>query len=212
MATKKIAKPEAGDQIEKIKHDADIILSKLESVMSITDAEGEARASEFMLQIQRRYKLVDDKRKQYVQPLNDQVKVINNDFKMILGPLDEALKHVKTALSAWRNGQAFKEAEERRLEIEASAKDAVRAGDAVAVAGLVEDHREAAAEAPRIVRATSGSVSFRDEQKFEVVDPLQVPYEYLVVDERLIRAAVKAGKLVIPGVKIWTEKVPVGRS
>lgn len=197
-------------ELARIGSEIEPIIQKLPEVLAIEDGESEARASEFLLQIQRRYKLVEDKRKSYVAPIKEQIKVIEADFNKYLYPLKEAIDKTRMALTAWRNSATFKEAEAKRLEIEAKAKEAIRAGDAVAVSELVEAHHEAAIDAPSIVRANSGSVYYRDDLRIEIADASAIPREYLIPDEKAIRAAVKNGA-VIPGVKSWVEKIPVSR-
>jgi hypothetical protein len=56
-------------------------------------------------------------------------------------------------------------------------------------------------------------VSFKDVWKFEVVDPSQLPPEYLMPNETAIRRTVSGlmGKTNIPGVRVWSEKGVSGR-
>lgn len=57
-------------------------------------------------------------------------------------------------------------------------------------------------------------VSFRDEVKFEITDPDAVPRNLCMPDEKRIRSFVKAmgASSVIPGVRVWIEKVVSGRA
>ena len=187
------------------------IQEKLAEVAIIKDAEGEARASEFFLQIKRRHDLVKEKKLSYTRPFKQQIEVIEADFNQILKPLDEMATTLKSSLTAWRNSQIFKEAEAKGLEIERQTKEAVGEGDAVKTGELVSEGTQANAEAPKIVRASSGSISYRNVAKFEIVDTDKLPAKYLIPDEKKIRATVNAGTKSIAGVRIWTEKVPVGR-
>lgn len=54
-------------------------------------------------------------------------------------------------------------------------------------------------------------VTFREEVRFQIEDPMLVPREYLIVDETAIRRVANAlkAKTSIPGVRVWLEKVPV---
>lgn len=58
---------------------------------------------------------------------------------------------------------------------------------------------------PSVTRTESGSAHTRKRWKFEVVDAMQVPRQYLMVDDRLLRAAVSDGEREIPGVRIYAE-------
>lgn len=58
---------------------------------------------------------------------------------------------------------------------------------------------------PSVTRTASGSAQTRKRWKFEVTDAMQVPRQYLMVDDRLLRAAVADGEREIPGVRIYQE-------
>lgn len=58
-------------------------------------------------------------------------------------------------------------------------------------------------EIPKTVRTESGSAHQRMTWEFEIEDKSMVPPEYLMVDEKAIRQAVKAGIRQIPGVRIF---------
>jgi len=53
---------------------------------------------------------------------------------------------------------------------------------------------------------TEGRLTSRRRWKSEIVNPELVPSQYRVIDEKLIRAAVRAGEREIPGVRIWQEE------
>lgn len=61
--------------------------------------------------------------------------------------------------------------------------------------------------APTVTRTETGSGHMRMVWEIEVIDAAQVPDKYKVVDEKLIRADVKAGIREIPGVKIFEKPV-----
>lgn len=105
------------------------------------------------------------------------------------------------------------EADERaRLEKEAKAK-----GEELAPIPEPEPQPEPVApvakvEAPKAVRAKSGVASTRSVWKFEITDPTHVPTEFLMVDEKKVRQAVKDGVREIAGVRIFEEKTAVFRT
>ena len=57
----------------------------------------------------------------------------------------------------------------------------------------------------KTVRSSEGKATMVKTWKHEVTDPDQVPREYLTVDEKKIRAAVKDGVRSIPGVNIYED-------
>lgn len=92
------------------------------------------------------------------------------------------------------------EASEARHRQALAAQEAQAASMAQAAAVVAEP-----APAARGVRTDSGSVSQVTRWTFEVLDPAQVPREYLTVDEKAIRRAVLAGVREVPGVNIYPE-------
>ena len=119
--------------------------------------------------------------------------------------------------------------EEARIQREAAEAKAREAAeklkteqDAAARAILeqtVKEETEAAAmEVPQVVipvvtpqqtvtRTETGSGHLRMDWVHEVVDPMLVPRKYLIVDDRAIRADVKAGIREIPGCRIFEKPI-----
>lgn len=62
------------------------------------------------------------------------------------------------------------------------------------------------AEQKSTIKAGGAAATFRKVWKFEVEDASRVPTAYMVVDEKLIRAAVADGAREIPGVRIYEEE------
>lgn len=59
----------------------------------------------------------------------------------------------------------------------------------------------------KTVHSETGSTTFKKVWDFEVIDPLEIPREFMQVDLIAIRKAVKDGKRTIPGVKIFETEV-----
>jgi len=59
----------------------------------------------------------------------------------------------------------------------------------------------------KTIYSDNGSVKVRKQWKFKVTDPNKVPKKYLIVDERLIRADIRAGIRNIDGVEIFEEEI-----
>ncbi len=66
--------------------------------------------------------------------------------------------------------------------------------------------------APKVVRTETGSGYLRMDWTFEITDEAQVPREYLMVNEGLIRNKVKAGIRQIPGVRIFEKPTGITRT
>lgn len=194
--------------ISQVEGQVNPIIERAMAVSQVTDVGTEAAAVEFLVQIKKVAKAVDDQRTFLVKPLNDHVKEINAKFKPYLNLLDEAEKKVKDGMTAYRQSAEFKALEEKRLALEQEAHLLVQEGDTKALQEVADAHKEASALAPKSVQAESGKAHFRTIKKFEIVG--EVPREYMMPDEKKIKAAIDNGAN-IPGINAWVEQVPVIR-
>jgi septal ring factor EnvC (AmiA/AmiB activator) len=185
-------------------------------------------------QIKKLENAVEKRRKELVDPLNAQVKQINAYVKAMMEPLDIADGHVRQQLIGWekkleqerRAAQAKLDAEKRARDEEERKAEAARKQEESLVDSMFGggDEEDTWAEEQR--KAEEGRKKFIAQQEldaaqrriaetrvkgtqkvwtFNLIDAAQVPREFLVVDERKIREAVKAGARDIPGVSIFEE-------
>lgn len=205
-----------GEELAKIRDDANVILYKAEEVAKIDNLDQQARAIEMLAQIKRRAKIVEEKRLEYTKPLNDSLRAINADFKEVLAPLKQAETIVKKGVQLFHDTEQYRLKEEARKQAELEAKLAANkveldpTSERVAEAEVASAKvAEASVEAPRTVATQSGELRTRKTWKMEIVDPDAVPAEYQSPDEKKIKEAIKNGKREIPGCKIWEETVPI---
>lgn len=154
-------------------------------------------------------KKLEERRKFFVKPLNDQVKKVNDFFKGYNAPLDKADKTLRGKVLAYRQEVQRKQREEQdRLRILAAKeqerleKKAEKKGEPVPAPIIVP----AAPPQESTIKAAMGSATAKLIWTFDITDAAQVPREYLVVDPMKIRAAVKMGTREIPGVNIYSEE------
>jgi hypothetical protein len=153
-------------------------------------------------------KTIEDYRKELVQPALDYQRSVNNLCKHYQDRLTTIEREVKAKCGQY---QQRVELERRKAQeiIRKAQEEAQRQIAAEAKAANVEPPPIVAPvvpEAPKTVRTEQGSMTFKEVWKFEVTGTLEVPREYLIVDERLIRQAVASGVRNIPGVRIYSEK------
>jgi len=175
------------------------------SALVVDSHESNLTAVEMAGQVKKLGKTLEEGRVKYTKPANEYVKGINGLIK----PFQDKLKAIENGLKGKiSQHQARVELEQRKAE-EAARKaqaelqkkldaDAKKAGvESVQIDALVVP------KADPVARTESGTAYQRTTWEFEIEDEAQVPGEYKVADERLIRAAVKAGIRQIPGVKIY---------
>lgn len=192
-----------------IKYDLaiDEMVSKSQTIAVIDEASN-IKAIELAGGSKKLNKAIEDYRKELVQPALDYQRSVNNLCKHYQDRLTAIERDVKA-----KCGQYQQRVELERLK----AQEAVRKAQeelqrkiaAEAKAANVEPPPIVAPvvpEAPKTVRTEKGSMTFKEVWKFEVTTVQEVPLEYKVVDERLIRQAVASGIRQIAGVRIWSEK------
>jgi hypothetical protein len=190
----------------------------------------EGRAAEFLARGTAAMRELDALRRSRVDPLNAEVKAVNALFKVVTDPADQlfgkggVLERLLLAYRQVKRARIAREQEEQRRRQEEAARaeakalaEAEKAKTEKARAKALAD-AEAASKAQAValldmpremtrgVKTDSGSVSSRERWGFSIVDPAAVPRQYLMPDEKAIRAAVAAGVRTIPGVSIELEE------
>lgn len=169
-------------EIMRIKEWADKLV-----VASIPDAR---KATDDLSIMGRLKKAVEEKRQEYVGPLNTHVKAVNDSFKLLSGPLEIADKTARSKVTAFNLEMQHRqrEAEEvNRAAIEIARKQAeLHQGEFTVDITPVE-----VVEAPRLTRTEMASSGLADNWKWKVVDMSLVPREYLVVDSAMLNAIAK---------------------
>lgn len=160
---------------------------------------------------------IEKRRVEIVKPHNDYVKRVNNFANTVLAPLEAADKTIRRNILGWRQRE-----EQKRKEEEARLR-AIQAEEQKAAEAQAEARGEVAPPPPMPIAAVEplsktmkgsmgGSATARKDWTFRITDPNAVPREYMVVDEKKIRALVKAGLRNISGVEIYEEETLAVRS
>jgi colicin import membrane protein len=184
----------------------------------VTTAEQYSAGAEDLKRVKAAQKKLDETRTGITGPMNAALKAVNDLFRTPGDRLARIERYIKQQLGSFADEQerirreeqrkAEAEAQRQRERLEAQAAKASAAGKSEKAEQLQE--RAAAVVAPVIQREAPkvAGLASREAWKFEVVDPAQVPREYLMVDEQKIRRLVGAmkGETKIPGVKVWAER------
>jgi hypothetical protein len=150
-------------------------------------------------------KAMEAKRKDYLQPFQEHVKEVNEIYKTLMLPIEQADKVTRDKVSAYMQEQArirFEQEEINRKRMEAAEAEMRLKGELTESVNLVE-----VIEVQKKVNTDMGSIGTMKVRKFEVEDITKVPAEYLKVDEVAIGKLVRAGIKSISGIRIWEEEV-----
>jgi hypothetical protein len=152
-------------------------------------------------------------RTKLVKPLNDHVKMINAEAKMVMGPLEAADRYLREQMTAFDQEQralAIAEAARLKAEADAAALELAAkmesAGAASIAAGIVEHAVEQEVAVVRTApthTAFGTTAGYRERWTFEVVDEKAIPRGYLTLDEQMVRKALAAGVREIAGLRIF---------
>jgi hypothetical protein len=199
--------------------------------VQVTDKTTQDKALITAKKIKEFEKAVEERRTELVGPLNEQVKKINAFAKQIIAPLKNGELHLKDQLIAWEKkleverieAQKRLDAEKRKREAELRAEEQRQAEEQKALESVfgeidqfeVEQKR---AEEDRKRFLAQDELDKKEKQiandrvkgtqkvwDFKIIDPLLVPREFLIVDEKMVRAAVKAGVRQIAGIEIFED-------
>lgn len=172
--------------------------------VGIRTAQDLEDAGAFLVRIKAERRKIEDRRRFFVDPLNAQVKRINELFRKIAEPLDRADSVVRAKVMEYRKRQQeIARAEQERLDREA-ARAQERVDKKAARIGIAAP--QVVVPVVPVLPPTVAGATVRRVWTFRVVDASKLPREYLVVDAVAIREAVRAGVRQIPGVEIFQDE------
>lgn len=178
--------------------------------LEVKTTEDVRHATEDLSLISTIRKKLEEKRKEFVQPLDEHRKAIQEKFKTITGPVDMADRMLRDKILAYNQEQyRLQEEAERARQLIEEAK-AIQQGltqqtgevfEPLQGVPIIDGH----AAVQRAYTGT-GSMTTRKNRKWEVVNIYEVPGEYLMVDVVKVGKVVRAGIPSIPGIHIWEEE------
>ena len=172
--------------------------------LEIQDETSLMQAGETLGAIRSFLKKVESVRVFFTKPLNDHLKDINAEFKQITNPLSTLDKQITQKLKDYRQQIEAKRLEEQaRLDAEAQARQETSLIPEV-IAPIVPAQSKS-------MQTETGKITFMKVRKWKVVNLLNVPQEYFILDETRITKLVKSGIEHIPGIQIFWEEIPQHR-
>lgn len=173
------------EKLEKLKKPIELIVSKAREVSKIESNEDAKAATEFLIKLKSKIEFYDNKRIERVKPLNDTVKKLNNDFRVLLDPLKQCEKDIKEAIIEYKTTQDNLRLEEQKRLDEKG----------LVIKDTFSDSISSASGELRIVKRWT----------FAVEDTALIPRKYLRVDEDVVNKEIKEGVRNIKGLKIFQE-------
>lgn len=197
-------------------------LTKQVSSFKITDETSRVKATELLNLVKNKFKEVENKKISIVKPIKDSVKLIEKEFKLILDPLENLESIIKSEI---RRDYIAREEEARKARLKAEAEEQRKLNSkklqdqlnsdnelqrALAqnkIEQIKQDTIIKAPEASRTILTGTGTASIKKIKRYEIIDFSKLSDEYKMIDAGKITAAIRSGKLEIPGLRIYEDTI-----
>ena len=143
---------------------------------------------------------IETKRTEVTKPINDGLKKINQLFKQVLQPLDEADGIFALKIMTYKRQEAERIAKKQK-ELESQVKKEEKK--------LSKELGQKITMPIPQVQSTL-EITTRTDTKWRLISLVRVPDEYKMLDETKITKAVRSG-IKIPGIEIYQEEILVRR-
>lgn len=160
----------------------------------VDSAESVEVASLFLKQVKDAETSIENKRVEFTGPLNQSLKAINDTFKKLRAPLEDARATVSGKIMAWRliEREIAEKEEARRRAIQAAHEKA--------------GHQVSAPVVMPKPMASIGNTQVRKVWKWKVVDFHKVPDSMKAIDNVAVNNSVRLGVREIPGIEVYQEE------
>lgn len=200
-------RPQADEAVIAL-HEQSLKLEQYAVALVITNDDDVKGATNDLSIISGLKKAIEEKRKEYTQPINEHLKAVNEAFKAFTEPLLAADKITRGKVLEYRQEQERirREQEEiNRKRLEAAEQEMRLKGEITESVDLVE----VAPEASKKVSTELGSSGQRDNWTYEVFDFALLPDEYKVVDTSMLNAVAKKhhDQKQVPGVRFINKPI-----
>lgn len=187
----------------------------------ITNAAEKDNAVSLLKEVSDYSKALTTQRQELTRPLKEQAKAIEADFKKPLDFLKEADGIIRTKINAYltaerrkaeAEAEAARKAAEEKALADALALEAEKGNNTydpvtqVAVNEMIGEKQDALIDATAVrstVNQSTATSTVRTVWTFEVVDLSAVPSDFLMLNEKAVRQAIKDGAREIAGLKIF---------
>jgi hypothetical protein len=197
--------PEVNEHVEYGKE----VVARMQSFV-VESAEDMEAASSLRQAIKDRQKAIVGLLEPFIKAAHALHKSHTTRRKEIIAPLEQAEGILNKKMVAWQTAEEARIAEEqKKLDEQAKLDAAVEAeqeGNEALAEAIIED--QVPVTAPPVEKTKTDGVSFTEKWTFQIEDESKIPPQFMIPDERAIRAHVIAMKdrAVIPGVRVYKEK------
>jgi hypothetical protein len=144
---------------------------------------------------------ITEEKERITKPLLEALKVERSRWSPVEKANQSGIDHIREQMSEFQTAEYNrKKAEEKKIADKLSSGK-ITIDKAISKFDKIEELQKETA-------TTSGLVQFRETQVLKVTDPMAIPREYLIIDEKELLLALKNGK-VVPGAELEVKMCPV---
>jgi len=205
-------KPQTDEAVIAL-HGQALKLQNYAESLTITNDSDIKNATNDLSIMSRLKKTIEEKRREYLNPIQGHIFDINEAFKSFTEPLISADQTTRKKIIDYRTAQeAIRQEQERinQMRIVAAQAEMELKGELTESVNLVE----VSPEVPNQYRAEMGMVSQRDNWKYEVIDFALLPDDYKVPDTTMLTSIAKKhhDQKQISGIRFYNEPIIAVRS
>jgi hypothetical protein len=188
----------------EIKKEVSPLVAKAQAV-TIMSADDMKEATVLLSVVNKKLDAITAEEEKVTKPLNEALKAERARWSPMKTILKDAVSVLRTKMSAYQTAETKRAQEEK-------ARIASRIGDGKGKIKMETAVRKLdEVDSPDTkVQTDAGALTFRATPTLKITDTHAIPREYLVVDEKKLLDALKAG-VSVPGAEIEVIQVPVNR-
>lgn len=160
-------------------------------------------ATDYLSKLNKVADKIEEEKQKVLAPLNLARKAELNRWKPIEEMYEEAIDHLREEIGEFQTAEIKRQKDEEAKIASriGEGKGKIRLDTAIKKMDEVE-------KVDTKVSTDSGSVKFREVKVLVVMDKTLVPIDYMIVDERKVLDALKAG-IEVSGCKMETKQIPI---
>ena len=186
-------------ELQSIKKEISPMVTEASSYVVDTEEDVEV-ASAFLRKVKDMQKMVEDKRLTFTKPLNESLKNINDTFKKMKEPLEQARNLLTGKILTWKRAEA------ERVAAEQAAWRKIQ--EAEAELRRIYNEPEIKVEPITVAPVVNkiGNMQTVKRWTFEVEDFEKIPHSLLEIDTAKVNEAIRNGAREIPGLIIYQKE------
>ena len=189
-------------QLATIKENTRPIVKKIKEV-TITSADEMESATELLSTSNLQMDLIIAHEDKEVKPLKEELKAKQAEWAPMKKVLKAGIEKLREAMGVYQT------AETKRVQAE-EAKIAKRMVKGTLKTETAVRKMSEVVKPEAKVETMVGSISFRTDKKLHIIDETLIPREYLIIDEKKLLNALKAG-IEVKGAEIQEVQTPINR-